>query len=85
MRIDLVLKYLCLARSRSLVKSWCENDLVTINGAVARASASVRPGDHVAIRHPSRTLTIELRDVPARQVSKARALDYYVEVDSGAA
>ncbi len=85
MRIDLVLKHLCLAKSRSLARSWCENGLVFINGAVVRASASVRPGDRVAIRHPSHLLTIELRDVPAKQVSKARAPDYYVEVDSGAA
>ncbi len=82
MRIDLLLKHLCLAKSRSIVKGWCERELVTINGRTARASSSVQPGDRVSIRYATRTLTIELRGVPAKQVSRSEATDYYVEVGS---
>ena len=85
MRIDVLLKHLCLAKSRSLVKGWCERGLVAINGARARASATVREGDRVTIQYASRTVTVELRDIPTGQVSKARAPDYYVEVDSNGA
>ncbi len=82
MRIDLTLKHLCLAKSRSLVKGWCERKLVTINGRTVSASSSVRPGDRVSIRYATHTLTIELRGVPAKQVSRLEATDYYVEVGS---
>ena len=85
MRIDLTLKHLCLAKSRSLVKGWCERELVTINGRTARASSSVGPGDRISIRFATRTLTIELRDVPVKQVSRSDATDYYIEVGSTAA
>jgi ribosomal 50S subunit-recycling heat shock protein len=80
MRIDLALKHLCLAKSRSIVKGWCERQLVTLNGTPARASSTVRPNDTIAIRYPSRTLTIKLLDVPSRQLSKSAAPEYYTEI-----
>jgi ribosomal 50S subunit-recycling heat shock protein len=77
MRIDLVLKFLCLAKSRSSVKNWCEKGLVLVNGKPARASSTVHPGDQLTIHYPSRTLTIDLRDVPEQQLSKAGAPEFY--------
>jgi len=81
MRIDLVLKHLCLAKSRSIVKGWCERDLVLINGNTARASSTVRPGDQLTIYYPSRTLIIDLHTVPSKQLSKTTAPEYYEEVE----
>jgi ribosomal 50S subunit-recycling heat shock protein len=77
MRIDLVLKYLCLARSRSAAKSLCDEGRVQINGETARAASIVHAGDRVRVRLAERTLEVEVVDVPARQASKAEAPRHY--------
>jgi ribosomal 50S subunit-recycling heat shock protein len=82
MRIDLLLKHLCLAKSRSMVKHWCDGGLVLLGDAPARASSHVRSGDRITIRYPSRHVTIEIRDIPAKQVSRADASGYYTEISS---
>ena len=66
MRIDLVLKYLCLAKSRSSAKALCDRGAVLVNGDTARASSVIHPGDR-----------IEIIEVPQRQASKAEAPAYY--------
>jgi len=83
MRIDLALKYLCLAKSRSGVKTLCDKSAITVNSQAAKASTTVRVGDRISVvypasgERPARTLTIELTDIPARQASKAKAPSYY--------
>ena len=47
MRVDLILKYLCLVKSRSIAKTLCEKHLVLINGEPARPSARVGAGSVV--------------------------------------
>jgi len=76
-RIDLVLKYLCLAKSRSSAKALCDRGAVLVNGAAARASSTIDPGDRIELRVPERTVHIEIIEVPARQASKAEAPKYY--------
>ena len=80
MRIDLVLKYLCIAKSRSFVKSMCDRGAVEMGGRAVKSSAAVREGDRVTLRYPTRTVTIEIVTVPTRQVSKPNAPEYYREV-----
>jgi ribosomal 50S subunit-recycling heat shock protein len=77
MRLDLVLKFLCLAKSRSAAKVLCDHGDVSINGAVARAASTVHSGDVIAIRAPERALTVEVLDVPGKQTSKAEAPRHY--------
>jgi len=77
MRLDLVLKFLCLAKSRSAAKVLCDAGDVLINGAVARTAATVHAGDVIAIRAPERALTVEILDVPGKQASKADAPRHY--------
>jgi ribosomal 50S subunit-recycling heat shock protein len=76
-RIDLVLKYLCLAKSRSAAKSLCDDGRVQVNGAAARAASIVHAGDRIRIRFAEKTLEVEIVDVPARQASKAEAPRHY--------
>jgi ribosomal 50S subunit-recycling heat shock protein len=85
MRIDLVLKYLCLAKSRSMAKALCERDAVILNGDPASASATVRAGDRVTVRFPRRDVSVVIDRVPEKQLSKANALAYYRSVDVPAA
>jgi ribosomal 50S subunit-recycling heat shock protein len=77
MRIDLVLKYLCLVKSRSVAKSLCERDRILVNDKPARSSAPVRAGDRVTVRFLNRALTLEIESVPEKQLSKSNAPAYY--------
>ncbi|MFQ5512532.1 MAG: S4 domain-containing protein [Candidatus Krumholzibacteriia bacterium] len=83
MRIDLALKYLCLMKSRSGVKMLCERNAVTVNAKPAKASSTVHAGDRVSIAYPSHTLTVELLDVPRKQLSKPLAPAYYEIIEDG--
>ena len=61
MRIDLALKYLCLAKSRSAVKSMCEKNVLWVNDRPAKPSSTLHVEDHVRIATSSWTLTISLQ------------------------
>lgn len=77
MRIDLVLKYLCLVKSRSIAKSLCEKERVLVNGTSVRPSSGVKAGDRVTVHYAAKSLTIELIETPEKQLSKSKALTYY--------
>ena len=81
-RVDLTLKHLCLAKSRSMAKTLCDAGRVIINGAAARASGKVSPGDRVTIQFHGRTVTVEVADVPEKQLSKAAAPAYYRAIET---
>jgi ribosomal 50S subunit-recycling heat shock protein len=77
MRVDLALKYLCLVKSRSSVKHLCDDEAVLVNDHPAKPSTTLRTGDKVSIRFANRILTIELVDVPEKQLSKSLSAAYY--------
>lgn len=86
MRVDLALKYLCLVKSRSSVKHLCDDGALLVNDHPVKPSTPLRTGDEVSIRFPNRVLTIELLDVPEKQLSKSLSASYYRktgEVDAG--
>lgn len=80
MRVDVILKYLCLVKSRSIAKALCERELVLIDGKPVRPAGKVKPGELITIRFRRQTVTIELIDVPRKQLSKTAAVDYYRNV-----
>jgi len=77
MRIDLLLKTLCLARTREIAKKGCDSGSVKVNGASVKPSREVREGDVIEIRYPDRLLVLELTEIPARQVSKKDRAAHY--------
>jgi ribosomal 50S subunit-recycling heat shock protein len=77
MRIDLALKYLCLSKSRSSVKTLCDKDLLHINGRTAKPSQDLRAGDRVTMERRGDPLTVEILRVPDKQLSKKDAREYY--------
>ncbi len=77
MRIDVLLKTLCLARTREIAKRGCEAGSVKVNGAAVKPSREVREGDVIEIRYPDRVIVVELTEVPARQVSKKDRARHY--------
>lgn len=80
MRIDLVLKYLCIAKSRSFVKHMCERGAIEIGGKPVKSSATVSDGDRVTLHYPAKTVTIEIVSVPRKQLSKTQAPEHYREI-----
>jgi ribosomal 50S subunit-recycling heat shock protein len=80
MRIDLVLKYLCLVKSRSIAKSLCDQGRVLVDGEAVKSSSRVQEGDRVTIQFDRDSVTVSIETVPEKQLSKARALTYYRRV-----
>lgn len=70
MRADLLLKSLCLVRSRSQGRKGCEEGHVRVGGRNIKPSREIQAGDIVEIRYPNRALVIEILEVPHGQVSR---------------
>lgn len=77
LRVDVLLHRLCLTRSRNEAKTACEEGAVLLDGRPARASDVVAAGRRVEIRYPSRTLEVELAELPGKGTSKKAAREMY--------
>ena len=63
MRLDKYLKVSRLIKRRTVANEACDNERVTVNGRVARASYDVKVGDKITIRFGQKALTVEVLDV----------------------
>ena len=79
MRLDKYLKVSRLIKRRTVANEACDNERVTVNGRVARASYDVKVGDKIAIRFGQKTLCIEVLAV-ADNVGKEDASAMYREI-----
>ena len=79
MRLDKYLKVSRLIKRRTVANEACDNQRVTVNGKIARASYEVKTGDIIAIRFGERTLTVEVLSVQDN-VGKADAAALYQEI-----
>jgi len=79
MRLDKYLKVSRLIKRRTVANEACDNERVTVNGKIARASYEVKEGDIISIRFGQRTLTVEVVTI-AENVGKAAAAAMYREV-----
>ena len=79
MRLDKYLKVSRLIKRRTVANEACDNERVTVNGKVARASYEVKAGDVIGIRFGQRTLTVQVVSV-AENAGKADAAAMYREV-----
>lgn len=78
MRLDKWLKVSRLIKRRTVANEACDNERVTVNGRVARASYDVKVGDVVTIRFGQKALSVEVLSV-ADNVGKADAAAMYRE------
>ena len=60
MRLDKYLKVSRLIKRRTVANEACDNERVTVNGKVARASYEVKLGDKIQIELGQRPLTIQV-------------------------
>ena len=79
MRLDKYLKVSRLIKRRTVAHEACDNQRVTVNGKVARASYEVKEGDVIAIRFGERILTVEVAAVQ-ENAGKADAAALYREI-----
>ena len=78
MRLDKYLKVSRLIKRRTVANEACDNERVTVNGRVARASYDVKVGDVITIRFGQTALSVEVR-AGADTVGKADAAAMYRE------
>ena len=78
MRLDKHLKVSRLIKRRTVANEACDNERVTVNGRVARASYDVKVGDVITIRFGQKALSVEVLSV-ADNVGKADAAAMYRE------
>lgn len=78
MRLDVFLKLSRLIHRRSLAQEFCDADLVSVNGAIAKSSKTVSVGDEISITKPNLIENFRIIDLPeSKQVSKSSAVELY--------
>ncbi|MCK4654896.1 MAG: RNA-binding protein [Candidatus Cloacimonetes bacterium] len=77
MRIDQLLKKLCLVKTRSIAKKACDKNLVTINDKIAKASSTVTDGDIIEYQIYGYFNKLRITTVPKGNVSKNNAPQFY--------
>jgi ribosome-associated heat shock protein Hsp15 len=77
LRLDLFLKNVCLAKSRSMAGKAIEEGRVTLNGARVKPSREVKADDVLEIASGSICRKLKVLDVPSGQLSKVVSKDFY--------
>lgn len=80
MRIDKYLKVARVLKKRTVGKELALNDRLLLNGKVAKASSSVKPGDIISIEFGHRTFKIRVLEVKDN-ASKQEALGMYEVIE----
>lgn len=78
MRLDKYLKVSRLIKRRTVANEACDNERVSVNGRVQRASYDVKVGDRISIRFGQKELTVEVVSVQ-ENAGKADAAAMYHE------
>jgi ribosome-associated heat shock protein Hsp15 len=82
LRIDKLLFFLRLAKSRSLALSWAEAGHIRLNGRrIEKGSAAVRVGDVITMPLGEAVLTLKLLSVPVRRGPASEAQLFYQRID----
>jgi ribosomal 50S subunit-recycling heat shock protein len=79
MRLDKYLKVSRLIKRRTVANEACDNERVSVNGRVQRASYDVKVGDRICIQLGQRELQVEVLSVQ-ENAGKADAAAMYREI-----
>lgn len=77
MRVDMLLNKLCFVKTRSIAKNACDKNLVKINGKAAKASTELKGGEEIDFSLSGFRTIFTLKDIPAGNVSKKDAPEFY--------
>ena len=81
MRLDKYLKVSRLIKRRTVANEACDNERVSVNGRVQRASYDVKVGDRITLRFGARVLSVEVLSVQ-ENAGKAEAAAMYREISA---
>lgn len=79
MRLDKYLKVSRLIKRRTVANEACDNERVSVNGCVQRASYDVKVGDQIAIRFGEKVVAVEVLAIN-ETAGKADAPAMYREI-----
>lgn len=79
MRLDKFLKVSRIIKRRTVANEACDNERVSVNGRVQRASYDVKVGDRITLRFGARVLSVEVLSVQ-ENAGKAEAAAMYREI-----
>lgn len=82
MRIDKLLFFLRIAKSRTLAQGWAEAGHIRVNGRrIEKGSAVVQVGDVITLPKGEAVLAIKLLAIPARRGPAAEAQLSYQQLE----
>ena len=76
MRLDKWLKVSRLIKRRTVANEACDNERISANGRVVKASYDVKEGDRLEIRCGARTVAVEVLSVTEQKGKENAALMY---------
>ena len=79
MRLDKWLKVSRLIKRRTVANEACDNERISVNGRVVKASYDVKVGDKLEIRFGPRTVSVEVLSVTEMK-GKENAAFLYKEI-----
>jgi ribosomal 50S subunit-recycling heat shock protein len=77
MRVDQLLKKLCLIKTRNIAKTACDKNLVKINNKTAKASTIVKENDVIEFEIYGFKNIVKIKTIPIGNVSKTKAPAFY--------
>ena len=76
MRLDKWLKVSRLIKRRTVANEACDNERISANGRVVKASYDVKEGDKLEVRFGARTVAVEVLSVTEQKGKENAALMY---------
>ena len=84
MRLDKWLKVSRLIKRRTVANEACDNERISVNGRVVKASYDVKVGDKLEIRFGARTVCVEVLSVTEQKGKAYLGLETdYSQADKG--
>jgi ribosomal 50S subunit-recycling heat shock protein len=77
LRLDTFLSDTRLIKRRTQAKIACENQIVRMDGMVAKPGKEVKAGQIITINFTNKTLEVEILDIPSKNVKKEEAKNFY--------
>ena len=77
MRLDNFLSDVRLIKRRTQAKKACENQIIWVDGKIAKPSKEVKVGQKILLDFTSRSMEIEVLEIPRGNIRKQEAKDFY--------